>query len=500
VVDYRHQEAANATTLGGGSVPAAITPTLPTGAVPALPPPSVAAPSKGAPPASGKAIAELIHSGSGAVGLYAAAAQIRQHRVDLSSTAEQLATNANSLSAGWDSAAGRQASSRITELGAWYESHATHASSLAAALETHGDNYGRARTAVPSPDRFDDVERRLQMAIAANQAPGSPGRYAPVIVALQTELAKLNSEAIEGYANYAASAADPSVTGDPLQPPPRPSVQALDHDMPLTPPPADPPHGKDPRYWIDVTKIIHVPDGQLAPYGTVQIAPGRYYPDPSSGFTYQPPPPAAKYPLGIGAIVSTAPGQLGPSGHVLIAQTPQGSYLGARSGCRLSARAAVVGAPAAHRRARRNPCSGRPTRALGICRVPAGMVRAGSATDQYTDDPSAALGSGPGPNLLAAKGRCGDGRSRPASQATEGAIVAGQACTDLWLQLGPTPLRIASGSLSTVPQLMHTAPSEAPCHGRTSPSGVSRALYSAPVVSRLWMITSDSMPALFAVR
>jgi hypothetical protein len=111
------------------------------------------------------------------------------------------------------------------------------------------------------------------MAIAANQAPGSFGRYAPVIVALQTELAQLNGEAIQGYANYAASAADPSVIGDPLQPPPRPGVQAVGYDMPLTPPPAAPPHGKDPRYWIDVTKIIHVPDGQLAPQAPFRLDP-----------------------------------------------------------------------------------------------------------------------------------------------------------------------------------------------------------------------------------
>jgi hypothetical protein len=299
---------------------------MPPSALQALPTPSVVAPSVGAPPASGKAIAELIHSGRGAAGLYAAAAQIRQHSTDLSATADRLRVSANSLNHDWDSAAGREASSRFTELGTWYESHAAHATSLAAALDTHGDSYGRARTAVPPPEKFDDVERRLQMAIAANQAPGSLGRYAPVIVALQKELAQLNGEATQGYANYAASAADPGVTGDPLQPPPRPGVQALDHDIPLTPPPADPPHGKDPRYWIDVTKIIHVPDGQLAPYGTVQIGPGLYYPDPSSGFTYQPPPPPAKYPLDIGDIVTRAPGQLGPSGHELIAQTPQGTY------------------------------------------------------------------------------------------------------------------------------------------------------------------------------
>lgn len=169
-------------------------------------------------------------------------------------------------------------------------------------------------------------------------------------------------------------------------------MQALDNEIPLTPPPADPPHGKDPRYWIDVTKIIHVPDGQLAPSGTVQIGPGLYYPDPSSGFTRQPPPPPAKYPWDIGDIVTRAPGQLGPSGHELIAQTPQGSYC-ARPECRVSARAAVVGTPAAHRRARRNPRSRRTTRAMGLCRVPAGMVRTGSAADQHSDDPGTTLRS-----------------------------------------------------------------------------------------------------------
>jgi hypothetical protein len=41
------------------------------------------------------------------------------------------------------------------------------------------------------------------------------------------------------------------------------------------------PHGKDPRYWIDVGKIIYVPDGKLAPANTVQIALTVYCPGPS---------------------------------------------------------------------------------------------------------------------------------------------------------------------------------------------------------------------------
>jgi hypothetical protein len=82
-----------------------------------LPPPSIPPPSLGAPPASGKAIAQLIHSGDGPAGLYAAAAQIRRHGSDLSATADRLRTAANSIGGEWDSAAGHEASSRMTELG-----------------------------------------------------------------------------------------------------------------------------------------------------------------------------------------------------------------------------------------------------------------------------------------------------------------------------------------------------------------------------------------------
>lgn len=69
-------------------------------------------------------------------------------------------------------------------------------------------------------------------------------------------------------------------------------MQAVDYDAPLSPAPdPDPPHGKNPRYWIDVTKIIHVPDGQLAPYSTKQIGPGLRYPFNDSSSNAAPPQP-----------------------------------------------------------------------------------------------------------------------------------------------------------------------------------------------------------------
>ena len=89
-------------------------------------------------------------------------------------------------------------------------------------------------------------------------------------------------------------------------------VQALDNDTSRTTGEEDPPFGQDRRYWLDVTKIIHVPARELAPAGTIEIGPGLYYPAPNSPYPLVPPPPAAKYPLDIGDIVTSGPGQAGP--------------------------------------------------------------------------------------------------------------------------------------------------------------------------------------------
>ena len=135
--------------------------------------------------------------------------------------------------------------------------------------------------------------------------PGSLGKYAPVITQLQIQLAELNSQAVQGYGTYSGDAADPTVVGDPLEAPPRPGgdVEALS----FGPDEEDPPHGKDPRYWIDVTKIIHVPEGELAPYGTTQIGPGLYYPT-GNPYSVTPPPPPAQYPLDASDIDYYPPG------------------------------------------------------------------------------------------------------------------------------------------------------------------------------------------------
>lgn len=83
--------------------------------------------------------------------------------------------------------------------------------------------------------------------------------------------------------------------------------------------PKTPPHGKDPRYWIDVGKIIHVPDGELAPPNTVQVGPNLYHPAPDRPGFATPPPPPAKYPLDGADIRVVEPGQLFPPGYKEVA-------------------------------------------------------------------------------------------------------------------------------------------------------------------------------------
>lgn len=222
---YQDQEQVNQASLSdGGGAPAAAPPAMPTAAMPALSAPVIAPPSIGAPPTSGRAIAELIHSGTGPQPLFAAAQQLRAHAADLSATASQLRQSANSLGQEWNSDAGHEAASRVNELSTWYDTHAQHASAAAAAINQHGDNFGRARAAIPTPAQFDELQRRLEMAITANKSPGSLGRFAPVIAQLQAELGKLNAETLAHYAQYSTGAADPSVVGDPLQAPPRPGT------------------------------------------------------------------------------------------------------------------------------------------------------------------------------------------------------------------------------------------------------------------------------------
>ena len=243
---YQHQEQVNTAGLGPDGLASAAQPSMPSAAIPPLPPATIPPPSLGAPPASARAISELIHSGPGPAGLYAAAQQMRRHASQLADTANQLHTRASALTQDWDSDAGREAAARM--LGDWHDTHALHATAAAAALEQQADNYSCARTAIPTPERFDELQRRLHSAIAANQTPGSFGRP---LRADHQRTAHRNREAQQR--NHGAlrrlhqrrrcaqrrrrPAAGAAASGGR-------DVQAL--DVPLAPPPQFPPHGKGP--------------------------------------------------------------------------------------------------------------------------------------------------------------------------------------------------------------------------------------------------------------
>lgn len=304
---YEEQEQINAASLrstGGSSdapsaPPPMSVPNLPTPTIPA-----VAAPQLGAPPTNGKDIATLIHGGPGPAGLHTAAQQMRTHASQLQSTARQLHSGSTALAADWQSNAGNQASQRIQELSQWYERHGEHAAATATALETHADNYARARANTPTPAQFEDTENRLKQAAQANANPANLGRYAPVVSALQTELGGLHTKATAQYADYARSAGNPSLVGAPLEPPPRPAAggaQAL--DAPLSPPPSEDPQ----KYWLDLSKIVTQDPSKLGPYGYHELVPhsGVWYPDVPSG--------PATAPVDLKDIVQLAPGALGPT-------------------------------------------------------------------------------------------------------------------------------------------------------------------------------------------
>ncbi|KMO67027.1 hypothetical protein [Mycolicibacterium chlorophenolicum] len=159
--------------------------------------------------------------------------------------------------------------------------------------------------------RMDQIAATTSAITKAAPTARSTGAQRVILTALRSQVSQA-SQVVQSTQQQAAALAG-KVRG--LEYPKDAPVQALDHDLPQSPAPGqDPPRGKDPRYWIDVTKIIHVPEGQLAPFGTRQIGPGLYYPYNDQQYNVTPPPPPAKYPLDMNDILQVPKGQLAPWG------------------------------------------------------------------------------------------------------------------------------------------------------------------------------------------
>ncbi|EHB44059.1 PPE protein [Mycolicibacterium rhodesiae JS60] len=237
---YAEQEDLNAAMLrpGGTAQPAlAGAASVRAPAVPAPVPVVAASVPAGITPTDGKSIATLIHGGSGPEPLLAAATEARAHAAELRQISTSLGGISDRLAVDWRSGAAETATTGIATLAGWYDRHAEHTAAIARACEAQADSFSRTRAAVPKPEVFEDLERRLTAAARANALPGSMGRYTPVITQLQTQLAATHAQAVRAYADYTTRAAD--LPTDTPTPPPS-TVHALDNPLIPQAPPPDP--------------------------------------------------------------------------------------------------------------------------------------------------------------------------------------------------------------------------------------------------------------------
>ena len=204
---YHDQETVNAAALRSGSTTqATAVPVVDSRHAPVnVPIPSVNH-ETGTTPVTGKQIAELIHQGPGPAGLNAAAALLDSHASALDGAVVTIRSGRAATEASWDSTAADLAQGHLHALEIAYTTCARQARALSADARAQAENYRHARSAIPSPIVFDDLERRLQAANAANSAPGSQGRYTAMVTKLQTELSAANQHAVQGFNAYSNDA------------------------------------------------------------------------------------------------------------------------------------------------------------------------------------------------------------------------------------------------------------------------------------------------------
>jgi hypothetical protein len=215
-------------------------------------------------------------------------------------------------------AAGRRAAALSGELAGKYSAFAEDTTqSLATAGQTEAALQARLRAAAAvtqsSAQRLDAITARTGALTHEAGTARTPAAQRAMIAALRAELAQARSVLTSTQQQAAAAAGQ--IRGLGYGSTHRPQRPGGLGDPPLDGPGADrpdPPHGKDPRYWVDVTKILHVPTGELAPDGYTQIGPGLWYPYDDNKLRVHPAPPPAKYPLDISDITAVTPGVLPP--------------------------------------------------------------------------------------------------------------------------------------------------------------------------------------------
>jgi len=170
--------------------------------------------------------------------------------------------------------------------------------------------------------RLDAIAAETRATSQAAATVRTPAGERAILVALRSQLARANDVVTTTKQQAAGLAGQVRALKYPPAGTGHGDTQALGFGLggaPQAPPPEDPPHGKDPRYWIDVSKIRYIPEGQLVPYGYTQIGPDLWYPDPHPGYDYTPPPNPVKHPLDTPDVRLVGPDQLLPSGYMQIA-------------------------------------------------------------------------------------------------------------------------------------------------------------------------------------
>ena len=292
---YADREQVNRALLGAGApvpAPAVALPRLDT--VPTPAPPPIAAPAVGPPPTTGKQIAQLIHGGPGPASLGAAADRLASHAEDLHDSASRIRTAIATMAGAWDSEASRGAEAVLLRLAADHDSHGVHTAAIARAIRTQADYFGQVKRDVPAPEVFEDLERRLHAADAANRA--NRGLYSGVVAIIQSRLAAAHSQAVTGYAGYAAKSAGNATGSLSLSPHPDPrddipvgpddvivrgdgshdpTIQLVDHHLgplPLDPAPPWPP-APTPSVPLDPEPTPSPPPGSGDPLTDLMLPP-----------------------------------------------------------------------------------------------------------------------------------------------------------------------------------------------------------------------------------
>jgi hypothetical protein len=196
----------------------------------------------------------------------------------------------------------------------------TAAAQTDAALQAH--TAAAATLTQAGARRLDAIAAETRATSQAATTVSTPAGERAILVALRSQLTRANDVVTTTKQQAAALAGQVRALKYPPASSGHGDTQALGFGpggAPQNPPPQDPPHGNDPRYWIDVSKIRYIPEGQLAPYGYTQIGPDLWYPDPHPGYDYTPPPNPVQHPLDIPNIRQVQGNQLLPSGYMQIA-------------------------------------------------------------------------------------------------------------------------------------------------------------------------------------